>query len=92
MGLKVFFLTPTLRARTLDRVREAIEAAAILEAGYVKFWPGQDEIAWMNVFARVGDQVITPPSGATALAGSPDSSAIPIATAEKTPAPAASSV
>lgn len=33
---------PKLRARTLDRVREAIEAAAILEAGYVKFWPGQD--------------------------------------------------
>jgi xylose isomerase len=31
-----------IRARTLDRVREAVEAAAILGAGYVKFWPGQD--------------------------------------------------
>ncbi len=31
-----------LRAKTLDRVREAVEAAAILGAGYVKFWPGQD--------------------------------------------------
>jgi xylose isomerase len=31
-----------IRAKTLDRVREAVEAAAILEAGYVKFWPGQD--------------------------------------------------
>lgn len=31
-----------LRAKTLDRVREAIEAAHVLEAGYVKFWPGQD--------------------------------------------------
>lgn len=33
---------PKLRAKTLDRVREAVEAAAILDAGYVKFWPGQD--------------------------------------------------
>ena len=31
-----------MRAKTLDRVREAIEAAHVLEAGYVKFWPGQD--------------------------------------------------
>jgi L-rhamnose isomerase len=31
-----------LRARALDRVREAIAAAQILDAYYVKFWPGQD--------------------------------------------------
>lgn len=31
-----------LRERTRRRVEEAIEAAAVLDAGYVKFWPGQD--------------------------------------------------
>lgn len=31
-----------LRQRTRARVEEAVAAAAILEAGYVKFWPGQD--------------------------------------------------
>lgn len=31
-----------LRAQALDRVREAIAAAQILGAHYVKFWPGQD--------------------------------------------------
>lgn len=31
-----------LRQRTRARVEEAVEAAAVLEAGYVKFWPGQD--------------------------------------------------
>lgn len=31
-----------LRARTRKRVEEAVEAAHILGAGYVKFWPGQD--------------------------------------------------
>ena len=31
-----------LRLRTRNRVEEAIEAAAVLDAGYVKFWPGQD--------------------------------------------------
>jgi len=31
-----------LRMRTQRRVEEAIEAAQILGAGYVKFWPGQD--------------------------------------------------
>ena len=31
-----------LRLRTLNRVEEAVEAAAVLDAGYVKFWPGQD--------------------------------------------------
>lgn len=31
-----------LRARTRSRVEEAVEAAGVLEAGYVKFWPGQD--------------------------------------------------
>lgn len=30
------------RARALARVEEAVEAAAILGATYVKFWPGQD--------------------------------------------------
>lgn len=33
---------PQLRARTLSRVKEAVDAAKVLEAGYVKFWPGQD--------------------------------------------------
>ncbi|MEC9179884.1 MAG: TIM barrel protein [Actinomycetota bacterium] len=31
-----------LRLRTRNRVEEAVEAAAVLDAGYVKFWPGQD--------------------------------------------------
>ena len=31
-----------LRSQTKDRVREAIAAAEILGATYVKFWPGQD--------------------------------------------------
>ena len=31
-----------LRLRTRNRVDEAVEAAAVLNAGYVKFWPGQD--------------------------------------------------
>lgn len=31
-----------LRLRTRYRVEEAVEAAAVLDAGYVKFWPGQD--------------------------------------------------
>ena len=31
-----------LRAQALDRVREAIDAAQVLGAHYVKFWPGQD--------------------------------------------------
>ena len=31
-----------LRRKARARVEEAIEAAAILDAGYVKFWPGQD--------------------------------------------------
>jgi xylose isomerase len=31
-----------LRSKTKDRVREAISAAKILGATYVKFWPGQD--------------------------------------------------
>ncbi|MEP6464245.1 MAG: TIM barrel protein [Frankiaceae bacterium] len=33
---------PAKRAKAQDRVREAIEAAHVLDAGYVKFWPGQD--------------------------------------------------
>ena len=28
-----------LRLRTRNRVEEAVEAAAVLDAGYVKFWP-----------------------------------------------------
>jgi L-rhamnose isomerase len=31
-----------VRAQTRDRVEEAVEAAQVLGAGYVKFWPGQD--------------------------------------------------
>ena len=31
-----------LRLRTRNRVEEAVEAAAGLDAGYVEFWPGQD--------------------------------------------------
>ena len=31
-----------LRLRTRNRVEEAVEVAAVLDAGYVKFWPGQD--------------------------------------------------
>lgn len=31
-----------LRRKTQERVEEAVQAAAILGAGYVKFWPGQD--------------------------------------------------
>lgn len=31
-----------VRLRTRNRVEEAVEAAAVLDAGYVKFWPGQD--------------------------------------------------
>ena len=30
------------RLRARNRVEEAVEAAAVLDAGYVKFWPGQD--------------------------------------------------
>jgi L-rhamnose isomerase len=33
---------PAKRAAARDRVREAVEAAHVLGAGYVKFWPGQD--------------------------------------------------
>ncbi len=32
----------SLRARARARVEEAVEAAAVLGASYVKFWPGQD--------------------------------------------------
>ena len=31
-----------MREQTRRRVEEAIEAAQVLDAGYVKFWPGQD--------------------------------------------------
>lgn len=31
-----------LRKKTQQRVEEAVQAAAVLGAGYVKFWPGQD--------------------------------------------------
>jgi L-rhamnose isomerase len=33
---------PAKRAAVKDRVHEAVEAAQVLDAGYVKFWPGQD--------------------------------------------------
>lgn len=33
---------PAVRARVKDRIAEAIDAARVLDAGYVKFWPGQD--------------------------------------------------
>ncbi|GAB2964742.1 TIM barrel protein [Streptomyces pseudoechinosporeus] len=33
---------PAIRRAARDRVHEAVEAAAELGAGYVKFWPGQD--------------------------------------------------
>jgi sugar phosphate isomerase/epimerase len=34
--------SPELRERTRQRVEEAVAAASVLGAGYVKFWPGQD--------------------------------------------------
>ncbi len=42
--VKGSFTNPSseLRKRTQARVEEAVEAAAVLGAGYVKFWPGQD--------------------------------------------------
>lgn len=42
--VKGSFTNPSaeLRSRTQARVEEAIEAAQVLDAGYVKFWPGQD--------------------------------------------------
>ncbi|NUS55040.1 MAG: TIM barrel protein [Streptomycetaceae bacterium] len=33
---------PRVRALAKDRVRAAVEVARVLDAGYVKFWPGQD--------------------------------------------------
>lgn len=33
---------PGVRALAKDRVRAAVDAARVLDAGYVKFWPGQD--------------------------------------------------
>ena len=42
--MKGSFTNPSsdLRRRTQARVEEAVEAAQVLGAGYVKFWPGQD--------------------------------------------------
>jgi L-rhamnose isomerase len=42
--VKGAFTNPSaeMRARTQARVEEAVEAAHVLGAGYVKFWPGQD--------------------------------------------------
>ena len=50
-----------LRRRTQDRVEEAVEAARVLGAGYVKFWPGQDgydypgQVDYLQIWDRTVD-------------------------------------
>lgn len=61
--VKGSFTNPSadLRQRTQARVEEAVEAAAVLGAGYVKFWPGQDgydfpgQVDYLQIWDRTVD-------------------------------------
>lgn len=61
--VKGAFTNPSadLRRRVQARVDEAVEAAAVLEAGYVKFWPGQDgydfpgQVDYLQIWDRTID-------------------------------------
>ncbi|MEX1209624.1 MAG: TIM barrel protein [Candidatus Nanopelagicales bacterium] len=61
--VKGAFTNPSadLRRRAQARVDEAVEAAAVLEAGYVKFWPGQDgydfpgQVDYLQIWDRTID-------------------------------------
>jgi len=61
--VKGAFTNPSadMRQRTQRRVDEAVEAAQILGAGYVKFWPGQDgydfpgQVDYLQIWDRTID-------------------------------------
>lgn len=63
--VKGAFTNPSeeLRRRTQDRVEEAVEAAQVLGAGYVKFWPGQDgydfpgQVDYLQIWDRTVDGI-----------------------------------
>ncbi|MEO3753159.1 TIM barrel protein [Streptomyces sp. B6B3] len=51
---------PAVRRAAKDRVRAAVEVAAELDAGYVKFWPGQDgyDMPGQADYARLWDLTV----------------------------------
>lgn len=61
--VKGAFTNPSeeMRRRTQARVDEAVEAARVLDAGYVKFWPGQDgydfpgQVDYLQIWDRTID-------------------------------------
>jgi len=63
--VKGAFTNPSeeMRRRTQSRVEEAVEAAQVLGAGYVKFWPGQDgydfpgQVDYLQIWDRTVDGI-----------------------------------